>query len=278
MAITAFSKEKLLNHQFKSMDDFIFFKEKGLVPICIKEIKKIVPHYTITFIKAEDKYSACILTDLLPDNNLYISKDGKWLGDYIPAMYRTMPFIFSPAKESKQKVLCYFDELNCILPQDKCNEKFSPIFDNKQEFTKDFKDKLTLIKAFNENIETTHDLCEKLNKLDLITEWPLTLKLADGEKDVKGLHRIDEVKLLEIISKKPQSILNEDLLLMAYAQIFSSDNLEKLSSFYIDNNNLDDNKKIRENTKSLRTQVLEKQQKETKEELDELVKNLISDE
>ena len=84
-----------------------------------------------------------------------------------------------------------------------------------------------------------------------------------------------EKKLLSSNEKTIKKFLGSKLLDIAFGQIFSMGNLEKIaqkhSQIYSDDASI-------EKTKSLRDQVLEKQQKESDAEVDALVKNLITNE
>ena len=61
---------------------------------------------------------------------------------------------------------------------------------------------------------------------------------------------------------------------LAYGQMFSVNNLEKIAALYtgvsLDTSTI-------QKSKSMREKVIERQQQENSEELDQLVKNLISD-
>ena len=69
--------------------------------------------------------------------------------------------------------------------------------------------------------------------------------------------------------------LGKVALYLAYGQMFSKNNIDKLVNLHSSENT---DIVFVEKKKSLREQVLDKQKKESSEELDQLVKNLIADE
>lgn len=275
MPVIPISKKEHSSYKFKNLTHFLHFKNKGLIPFCMPELHKIVPNFPIVFTKKEKTVTLCFLASFIPNNNLFIDQKGKWLGTYVPAVFRSVPLGFFSPKKNEDKVLCYVDEFGCVLPEDTCGNEFHYIFEKDGEFTDPFKKKVQFAHAYSEGTSETQKLCNKLNEEGLICEWPLKLKSKDGENEIKGLFKIDEKKLLSLNEKTIKKFLDSKLLDIAFGQIFSMGNLDKIaqkhSQIYSDDASI-------KKTKSLRDQVLEKQQKESDAEVDALVKNLITNE
>ena len=269
------SKKKHSSYKFRSLSNFSPFKNKGLIPICLPEIHKVIPNFPIVFTKNEKNISLCILASFKPDDNLFITKEGKWLGNYIPAIFRAVPFGFYSAENQDSKVLCFVDDYNCVLPEKKSSKEFLNLFDQKGEFSEAFKKQVHFVDTYYKSTIATHKLCEKLEDAGLINEWKLKLKSKDGENEVKGLYKIDESKFLTLDEKTLKSFFEQKILDIAYGQFFSMGNLEKLASLHSET--FSDRTTVKE-SKSLREKVLEKQQKESQKEVDQLVRNLVADE
>ena len=270
------TKEKCSNLRYKHLDNFTHFKNKGLVPFCIAELPKIVTNYPIVFTKLNDVFSINFITSFSPNLNLFIDGEGKWIGNYIPAIYRSMPFMYTSVKKNEKMVLSFIEELECVISNDMVNKGYNNFYEGK-ELSKAFKETVNLTNSLNENLNLTLQICKKLNNSGLLTEWPLKIKFKDDEKEIKGLFKIDSEKLFDLNEgkKRKSDNLDRNMLQLAYAQIFSVNNLEKIAALYsgasLDKSDIKKNK-------SLRDQVLERQEQENSAEMNQLVKNLISDE
>merc|ERR1711991_1181975 len=67
------------------------------------ELHKIVPNFPIVFTKKEKSVTLCFLASFIPNNNLFIDQKGKWLGTYVPAVFRSVPLGFFLQKKMKIK-------------------------------------------------------------------------------------------------------------------------------------------------------------------------------
>ena len=268
------SKEKHHSYRYKTLSNFIGFKKKGVIPFCIAELHKIVNQYPIAFTKSNETYTLVFLTSFIPDKNLYIDKNGLWVGKYVPAILRSLPFVFSNLGNETSKMLCYLEEYRCVLPENSCDNTFIKMFEPNGEFSDEFKKHIELTETFSANLIETNKICNQLSDENLIVEWPIKLRSGDEETDIKGLFKIDENKIISMSENSPQKNLDSKLLYLAYGQIFSKNNLEKLVTLHT----LANSKNNSDTQKSLRDQVVEKQKEENTKELDQLVKNLIADE
>ena len=275
MPLIPLSKKEHSNYSFKELDNFENFKKRNLVPFCIAELTKVVTDYTFVFTKINDNFTICILTGFTTDNNLYINDSGKWLGKYIPAVFRSIPFVFNLDEEKKSKNLCFIDEFKCVIEGENLDSDFSKIFNRDGEFSENFEKKLNFLRTFEFSNDETLKLCKELNDSGLIVEWPIKLKFTDAEKEVTGLFKIDEEKFFNLGDDSINKLLSTKAIFLASGQIFSKNNLEKIGLLH---SHIDNKSKVVDENKSFRDQVLEKQRKENTKELDQLVKNLIEDE
>ena len=122
------TKEKCSNLRYKHLDNFTHFKNKGLVPFCIAELPKIVTNYPIVFTKLNDVFSINFITSFSPNLNLFIDGEGKWIGNYIPAIYRSMPFMYTSVKKNEKMVLSFIEELECVISNDMVNKGYNNFY------------------------------------------------------------------------------------------------------------------------------------------------------
>ena len=66
---------------------------------------------------------------------------GKWISNYIPARYRSLPFILAKnsktSNEDNEKLLCFVDDLKCVSK--KFETKSTKIFNKSGELSDEMK-------------------------------------------------------------------------------------------------------------------------------------------
>ena len=120
-----------------------------------------------------------------------------------------------------------------------------------------------------------YDTLLAIKEADIIEDWSLSIKLSDGERTMKGLKKINIEKFKSLSGNILENLNTTGGLDICFANILSLNNIENLRQILISKTqSIQKNKEISEN-KSLRDLTLEKQSKEKKEEMDNLVKNLL---
>ena len=90
-------------------------------PLVIAEIGRLVSNNPIVFIENDGILNLYSLQSLLPENNLMIDNEGLWLGKYIPARYRSLPFVLasnSNNEDKKEKILCFVEDFPVFIETD----------------------------------------------------------------------------------------------------------------------------------------------------------------
>ena len=105
MTLVAISKQKHSSYRYKNPQQFFLYKEKGLIPFCVAELHKIITNYTIVFTRNKDDVSVSFMSSFSPNNNLLIDENGKWLGNYMPAIFRSLPFVYINERKVEKNVL-----------------------------------------------------------------------------------------------------------------------------------------------------------------------------
>ena len=280
MKIIPISKENHAKWSYVGLSNYLHTKTDAIVPILIAEINRVIFTNPIVFIENHKTLGLYSLQSLLPNVNLMIDSEGKWINNYIPARYRSLPFVLASEtnqKKSDDKILCYIDELDCVSKSFK-NKKSTPIFDSKLELSEDMNRVFEFLKSIEQNETITKKALESIYNAEIIEDWALSLKLQDGEKKMTGLKKVNLEKLKSLSSDKLHDLNVTGGLDICFANIFSLNNLEKLKQILISKSTNNQKKKADDNNnKSLRDLTLEKQNKEKKEEMDSLVKNLLLD-
>ena len=125
-----------------------------------------------------------------------------------------------------------------------------------------------------QNQSLTQKALQSIQKVGVLEDWQLSIKLTDGEKKMTGLKKIAVEKLKNLSKEKLYQLNQTGGLDICFASIFSLNNIENLKDLLIGKTQIEE-KDIK--TKSIRDITIEKQNKQKKEEMDDLVKNLLSD-
>ena len=129
MKIIPISKENHAKWSYVGLSNYLHAKTDAIVPILIAEINRVIFTNPIVFIENQKTLGLCSLQSLLPNVNLMIDSEGKWINNYIPARYRSLPFVLASEtnqKKSDDKILCYIDELDCVSKSFKNKKTSSP--------------------------------------------------------------------------------------------------------------------------------------------------------
>ena len=276
--LVAISKSKHKNWYFKGITDFSLLNNQNACQITLSELKKVSGFMPLFFHKNKNnEFNLCSLNGFYKDNNLLVNKKGQWMAPYVPAVYRSLPFYLTHNDTQQNPIICFDEDLNCVFDENK-EETCFPFFDENGKLSKKFDETLNFIQALRRDIELTNKLVNNLNKSELITEWDLSIRNEKNENyPIKGLYKVDEKKFNELPNAQICNLFKSRAIELAYFQIYSMENLQKLAS--LQNLVIGSQQNQNNVTKELshREKAVEKQKKAEKEEMDTLVKNLMSD-
>mgnify|MGYP001212621134 CR=1 FL=1 len=259
-----FYKIEGLNSNFEN------FRSMSNCPIVIDEVKSVAGEFPIVFKKNSENrfYLSCIFS-LLKDVNPFVNQEKHWNGGYIPVFFRVHPFLLAYSENKKDKVLCFLQDSTSI--SNKKGQGFHSFFDKELNLSKELSSTFKLLQLVEENKIITQKALDSLDKFKILQEWPIEIKADDSKSEnirIEGWHKIDEKKL-KSLSSNDLKILNQNRSLeIAYSQLISIPKLNHIVNLHTDARNIENS------TKSLRDRTIDKQKKEKKLELDELVQNL----
>ena len=246
------------------------FRAISNCPIVIDEIKNVASEFPIVLKKNKDNkfYISCIFS-LLKDINPFINQENHWNGLYIPVFFRVHPFLLANSENKKDKIFCFFPDNTSISNEG--GQGFHSFFDKESNLSNELASVFKLLQLVEENKIITQQALDNLDRFKILQEWPIEIKVDNSNSEnikVEGWYKVDEKKLKDL-SIKDLKILNQDRSLeIAYSQIISIPKLNYIVNLHVDAGN------IEKSTKSLRDITIDKQKKEKKLELDELVQNL----
>ena len=281
MNIIPISKDTHREWSYVGLANYAHTQKDSVAPIIMAEIGRVVNTNPIVFLENSDgdkTVGLYSLQSLTPELNLMINDKGQWLGDYIPARYRSLPFVLASDTTGKigdDKLLCFVDNFNCVA--EKFDRESTKIFNDKGDMSDDMTRVFKFLQAIDQNENQTKIALASIKKAGVLHDWTLSLKLKDGERKMTGLKKINMEKLKGLSGKALQELNKSGGLDICFASHFSLNSLEHLKKLIITRSDSAETKKETSETKSLRDVTLEKQKKAQKEEMDTLVKDLLLD-
>ncbi len=216
------SKEAQTHKHWQKFNDYIFASQTPTAPIVAAELGQAVRTLPLGFLKQQDNYTLIALMGLDPTQNLYVARDGRWLGGYVPSVFRGYPFRLLRAEGRDELILCV-DEDSGLINDDSSGQ---PIFEDNGVLAPPVKDVMNFLSQVEQNRTVTDLAVSALADAGLITVWPLKVKDGEKEKPVTGLYMVDEGKLNLIDDQTFLHLRKTQALPIAYAQLLSMSNIQ----------------------------------------------------
>lgn len=220
--IQAISRERHGNRRWIRFADFKFAVPDALSSLVMAEVPKAMLSLPIGFVLAGDAFAPVAIQGLAPGKNLFVALDGRWVGGYIPVVYRCYPFLLANTKDGQQ-VLCINEDSGLL--SDIQGESF---FGEDGQPSKAITEVLDILNKVASNQKVTGHVCAVLQKHNLIQPWPIKLKGTEGEKTIEGLYRIDEVAMNRLAAEAFMELRDAGALTLAYCQLLSMQHLPLL--------------------------------------------------
>ncbi len=223
----AVTRDRFGNKFWQHYNSYIFAASSHLTPLVAAELPKALQALPLAFIKQGERFVLFGVLSLTSGQNLYVNQKGQWLGSYIPSSFRSYPFKLART-EGRDDLILYIEEDSGLIS----NTEGEPFFQENGELSESLTGILDFLKKIEQNRSATEKAVSALAETGLMTEWPLRTKVEGTERPVRGLYMIDESKLNSLDDQSLLKLHRSQSLPIAYAQLFSRDNiamLEKLA-------------------------------------------------
>lgn len=207
----------------RSVDDLSGYANVPTIPVYGAEVSRLALNYPLALVQQGEKFGLHILCSLSTElPNGWITPNGKWAGNYLPAIIRQNPFTVIPNKEG-QLVLC-IDEESPLL-----GDEGRPLFDDDGEPTELLKGVLQFGKSLFHNGTATQQAVDLAQEYELIVPWEIKIQQPEGEEiPVEVIYRFDEAGLNELKDEQWLALKKAGALPLIYGQMLSMGNLNKL--------------------------------------------------
>jgi len=215
------------NHSGKTWNraqTYGFAASQPVVPIVGLELATAAVNMPLGFIRQGENYHLVALLSFRQNSNLFIGPDGRWVGTYIPAAFRSYPFRLLRPEGSEQMMVCV-DEESELLRDDDEGELFFDESGKPSELVSQIAD---FLQQYEANRLATDMAVKALADANVVLPWEIKVKDKDRELPVTGLYRIDETKMNALDDQTYLGLRKAGALGVAYAQIISMNRLEVL--------------------------------------------------
>ena len=215
------TKEDFKNKFWKKPENMFYGKDVSAVPVALEEIRFAALSFPIVFTKnKEERFVPVVLLNIKPDGNLFVDKNGRWTGRYIPWFFLAYPFRL--ALTEKQEPVLTIDE-------DYITEgEGEPFFDENGDPTKEVLNMLQFLMRREKSYKDAFQICDKLKDMNVFE--PMNIKIK--KEVVKGLYRINPKKIDELEDKEFLNLRKTNALILIYAHIFSLPNMNILIKLF----------------------------------------------
>ena len=203
--------------------DYKHASSEAVAPLVFQEFPAAARYLPLGFMEADGKYIPVAIQGLQPGRNLLVAADGRWLGGYVPAKYRSYPFALANTEDGQQ-VLCVDAESGLLTS----TTEGEALFDEDGQTSKATEKILAFLSAIAANRHPTENVCSILRKHDVIQPWPIKIASTSGPLDVGGLCRIDEHAFNSLPIDALDEIRKAGGLPVVYLQLMSMQNLSLL--------------------------------------------------
>lgn len=226
--ILPITKDEFSGKSWNRSPNFLFAATDMVCPLTLEEIPRAMAGMPLAFIRENDDYLIVAVLGLQESSNFFVNSEGRWRGNYIPALYRGFPFILAENEASPGQFVLCFNQSSDLLADDDSAE---PFFNDDGELSETVEQiKEFLAKVHNGRV-TLKAMCKILAEHDLIEPWELTIPLEGENKRLEGLFRISETALNELSDDDFAKIRHSGLLPVIYSQLLSMQGISELIRF-----------------------------------------------
>lgn len=231
----ALSHETHSNKRWRRFKDYQFAASAAVAELVAHEFSAACVSLPIAFILKDKNFLPVAVQGVINNVNLFVASDGRWLGRYVPAIYRSYPFSMATT-QAGQLVICVDDASGLITnPLD-----VSEAATLQAESLRFFNDQGNLdpfvksIGSFLEQIQAsrliTARMCAALNDEKLLVPWSIQVKTPIGQYQPDGLFRVDESKLQGASVDTLDRLNKVGALSAAYCQLVSMQHIQLLGN------------------------------------------------
>jgi len=196
-----------------------------LAPLVGPEVPKAVAAFPVGFAQAGETMALVALLGLKAGQNLFVAPDGRWVGGYVPAVFRTYPFRLADGGD-KGMVLCVVED-ESLLSDGTDGERF---FEGEEGNTpsRAVQEVLDVLQQVAGAATTTAAAAALLHKHGLLVPWQMRRPGDETVYTIGGLFKVDEAAINALPPGALVELRDGGALGLAYAQLLSQHHIATL--------------------------------------------------
>jgi hypothetical protein len=212
---------------WRRFDTYAHAETNAVAPILLQEIFAAAAAMPLAFLRSQDAYVLAGLLSLPPGRNAFVAPHtGKWLGSYVPAIFRIYPFLFLTPPPPDKPVLC-IDEQAGLLDAASGGEA---LFDADGKPTPALQDVAQLATIVEQNRQAIVPATAALAEAGLLVRWDLELVVDGTRRGIDGLYHVDHERLAVTEGDALVKLHQTRALDVAYAQLVSQGRVAEVQS------------------------------------------------
>jgi len=213
-------------HGMLQRTDMAFARATHAIPITVDEFVMCQRHYPIVFSDGAEGVPLA-LVGLKEGENLFVDEAGNWKqGAYVPAYVRRHPFMLARLTADADMLSLVFDEGAGMVTAD-AEDK---LFDAEKQPSDMTKGILQFCEQFEQAIGRTRSFMEELGKLGMLMDGQAQIQNPGMAEPATfaGFKMIDEKKLQNIRGDQARKMVQNGMLGIVYAHLFSLSQMREL--------------------------------------------------
>lgn len=212
--------------RWKRFQGYYFAAGDTVVPLVAAELPRAAIAMPLAFVTISGKPTLVALTGLEPGSNLFIGKDNRWLGSYVPSFLRSYPFRLLPVQGRDESVLCFDAEGGLIGEADALPDGEALFEDGKP--AKPVQATVDFLKQVEASRVTLERAVAAIVEAGLLEAWPVPRDEAGQVPPLSGVERISEQRLNALDDAAFLKLRASGALAVVYAQLLSTQHLPML--------------------------------------------------
>ncbi|MCP4191602.1 MAG: SapC family protein [Planctomycetaceae bacterium] len=204
--------------------NYEFTREVNSVPLTAVEIPRASREFTIVF-AGSDEIVPVVVLGIEDKQNIYLTDDGKWSANYVPAFVRRYPFVFWQGEDKTKYTLCVDEKWEGCNTEGRGDRLFQDDEERSPYLTK----MLGFLEEYQLQHQRTRAYCQRLKELEILEPMRVDFTLGGGEKrSLGGFMAVSRAKLKELPAEKLAELVKTDELELTYAHLTSMDNFSNM--------------------------------------------------
>ena len=202
---------------WQRFSDYHFAAQIQLVPLVAAELSRAALTLPLAFTRHGDAFMLTAVLSRIPDRNLYVAANGRWLGGYPPAFFRSYPF-------SLIDNVLHVDESSDLI-----GTTGNAFFDVAGNLVQPLQETITFLKELEQNHKATEQAATALAKAGVLVEWMPSHK-PDTADTAVTLYAVDESRLHALDNQTYLHLRDTRAMSVAYGQMLSMTNIQKFDN------------------------------------------------